>query len=316
MTFAASSLRDTLKSSWSLSGRLLKAGAETDTMKETVQFFGHPQIPAMHEFTKAVEVRKINTPANEAIVTHPRFEEVNDRFEITCRNRVLGGDEDLFDEAESDIEDMTEEVVRILKTVYNPLTGTGTFFRTNRTWQNLDTTASDFELKRVLNFTLTQIVSDQNTVFRGYNGVLTFDNTNSTGDTKRGTNYTYTEAYDVTIDEGLATVNRMSRLSYPNPIKFTSMFGGMFRAVMFAKKADIADANIDQLDNIYRAQNNGELATAVFLHALQDTEPSPATLTTSTPVKVTRITKNTTDEELVRYTIVGEITQPTTVTVT
>jgi hypothetical protein len=316
LAYAADDLKAILFSSWSLSGRLLRAGSETDTMKETVQFFGHPQIPAAHEAVKSVEVRKVNTPANENIVTHPRFEEINDRFEITCTYRLLGGDDAIYDEAESDIEDMTEEVVRILKTVYNPLNGTGTFFRVSKNWQITDNfNRQQIELKRVLNFTLTQIVSDQNTVFRGFNGVLSFDDSASTGDTKRGTDYIYTEAYDVQIDEGLATVNRMSRLSYPNPIKFTSMFSGIFRCVMFAKKADLQDVNIDQLDNIYKAQANGELATAVFLHAVQNTEGSPATLTTSSTVKVTRITKNTTDEDLVRYTLVGEMAQPTTTAV-
>lgn len=315
--YAAKDLSDILLSSWSLTGNLLKAGAETDTMKETVQFFGHPQIPASHEATKAVEVRKINTPANEAIVTHPRFEEINDRFEITCIYRLLGGDDTIFNDAETDIEDMTEEVVRILKTVYNPLTGTGTFYRVSKNWQIIDNfDRQQIELKRVLNFTLTQIISDQNTVFRGYNGVLVFDNSASTGDTKRGTNYTYTEAYDVQIDEGISIVNRMSRLSFPNPIKFTSMFSGIFRAIMFAKKADMTDGNIDQLDNIYKVQANGELATAVFLHSVQDTEGTPATLTTTSTVKVTRITKNTTDEDLVRYTLVGELVLPTTTAVT
>jgi len=286
-------------------------------MKETVNFFGHPQIPSSGEFTKAIEVIKVNEVEDENIITHPRFQEISDRFVITCRYRVLGGDEVMYDEAESDIEDMCKEVVRILKTVYDPSAGTGTFFRTNRQWRNQDKQdLSQPELIRVLDLTLTQIISDQNTVFRGFNGVLSFDDSASTGDTKRGSDYIYTEAYNVVMEEGYQTITRWSRLSSPNPIKVRGMFRGSFTADMFAKKADITDANIDQLDNIYKAQASGELASVVFLHAIQDTEGTVATLTTSTKFMVTNIRKNTTDEDLVRYTITGDIIAPSTAAIT
>ena len=223
----------------------------------------------------------------------------------------------MYDEGESDIEDMCKEIVRILKTVYDPSAGTGTFFTTNRQWQIMDNQdLSQPELKRVLNLTLTQIVSDQNTVFRGFNGVLSFDDSASTGDTKRGSDYTYTEAYNVVMEEGYQTITRWSRNSSPNPIKVRGMFRGSFTADMFAKKADITDVNIDQLDNIYKTQAAGELASVVFLHAVQDTEGTAATLTTSTKFMVTNIRKNTTDEDLVRYTITGDITAPSTAAIT
>jgi len=286
-------------------------------MKETVNFFGHPQIPSSGEFTKAVEVIKVNEVEGENIVIHPRFQEVSDRFVITCRYRVLGGDETMYDEGESDIEDMCKEVDRILSTVYDPSAGTGTFFRTNRQWRIQDKQdLSQPELKRILDFTLTQIKSDQDTVFRGFNGVLSFDDSASTADTKRGSDYTYTEAYDVVMDEGYRTSTRMTRLSSPNPTKFRTLLGGNIRVQMYAKKADLTDSNIDQLDNIYKAQNNGELATCVFLHAVQNTESTAATLTTTTTFMVINIRKDTRDEELVRYFVTGEITIPSTAAIT
>ncbi len=316
MVFAAGTLRDTLESNWSLSGRLLKAGSETDAMKETVEFFGHPQLRRAGEFTKAVEVKKINTPAIENETSHPRFREINDRFIITCRYRVLGGDEELYEQAESDIEDMTEEVRRIIKTVYDPTSGTGTFHTTNWNWAINDNMDTGPELRRVLNLTLTQIVSDQNTVFRGFNGVLSFDDSASTGDTKRSSDYTYTEAYNVDMNEGYTISSKTTRNSSPNSVFSKTKFSGTFRAEMFAKKADFTDANIDQLDNIYKAQNNGELASVVFLHAIQDTEATPATLTTTTKFMPTNIRKTTTDEDLIRYFITGTILAPSTVALT
>lgn len=317
MVFAAGTLATTLVNNWGLTGRLLPSGSETDTMTETIQFFGHTQIPSSGEYTKAIEVIKVSEVEDENIVTHPRFQEVNDRFIITCRYRVLGGDENQYEEAESDIEDMCKEVVRILKTVYDPSAGTGVFFRTNRQWAIQDNQElAQPELKRTLNFTLTQIISDQDTVFRGFNGVLSFDDSASTGDTKRGSDYVYTEAYNVIMEEGYQTITNWSRNSSPNPIKTRGIFRGSFTADMFAKKADITDANIDQLDNIYKAQNNGELASVVFLHAIQNTESTVATLTTSTKVMVTNIRKSTTDEDLVRYAITADIIAPTTAAIT
>jgi len=105
LVYAAGTLKDTIETNWALTGTLLKVGSETDTMKETVNFFGHPQITSSGEYTKAVEVIKVNEVEDENIILHPRFQEVSDRFVITCRYRVLGGDETMYDEAESDIED-------------------------------------------------------------------------------------------------------------------------------------------------------------------------------------------------------------------
>jgi len=67
--FGADTLRDSIESAWALTGRLLKVGSETDAMKEPVFFFAHPQIPAAGEWTKAVEVRKINTDEQENIIS-------------------------------------------------------------------------------------------------------------------------------------------------------------------------------------------------------------------------------------------------------
>ena len=118
------------------------------------------------------------------------------------------------------------------------------------------------------------------------------------------------------MNEGYDTITNWSRNSRTNPIKTRGMFRGTFTAEMYLKKADITDANIDQLDNIYKAQNNGELATAVFLHAVQDTEGTAATLTTTTTTMVTNIRKVTTDEDLVKFYVTADIIQPTTVAIT
>ncbi len=317
MVYAAGDLRDTIKAAWGLTGRLDKT--ETDTHKNIVQFFGFPQRAGGAEWAKVIEVKKINTDVDENRIIHPHFDEVTDRYEITCKYRVLGADDVMYDEAESDIEDMTEEINRILDTTYNPSGAPpiSSFFTTNKQWFNRDVLKNDQpELVRYLSFTLTQIQSQSEFVYRGFGGVLAWD-TASTGDNKRGANYTYTEADNVRIGpEGYPVTNRMSRLSSPNPIKVRRAFRGTFTANMYAKKQDLSDAFIDQVDNIYLAQANGELATTVFLHANDSQETVPTTLTTTTTLMVTGITKDATDAHLVKYTITGELTKPTTVAIT
>jgi hypothetical protein len=314
VAYAARDLADQIESGWNLTGRLSKTS--TDTMKEIVYFFGHPQIPVSGEFTKAVEVRKIKQPEQEYTVTHPKFREVRDRFEITCRYRLLGGDEDLYDEAETDIEDMCDEVIRILATVYNPTNGTGTFFTVTTDWQNRDAINVKPELNRVLYFTLTQIKSRIDTVFRGFGGVLAFDDSASTGDTKRGSDYTYTEAYNVRYDPvGYVPIPHYNRLGI-NPIFNTGPWAqSNFYCEMYAKKADVSDANVDQLDNIYKALNSGKLAEVVFLDSTNNTESPVATLTDAIKVIGVRVGKQRSDEALVVYTVRGTIMEPITTTV-
>lgn len=287
-------------------------------MKETVRFFAHDQLRGAGEYSKAVEVKKTLDPADtEGLTQHPRWEQTRDTFTITCRYRVVSIEEVLWDQAEQDIEDMCLEVVRIIKTVYDPTAGTGAFFQSDYNWTNADDlTTSQQEVKRILQFSLTHIRSREAEVFEGFGGVLTFDTSVSTGDSKPAGDYIYTEATHVVISEGTPVTSRMTRNSSSKtgkPVKFRGKFGGTFTARIFAKKSDLDNATVESLDNIYKAQSAGELPTAVFLHANDNKEGTPVTLTTSTFVMVTNMRKTADDEQLVVYDITGDITQPTTV---
>lgn len=310
MVFAAGTLRDSISTNWALSGRLAKT--EGASHKNVVQFFGHPQSVGGAEWTKVVEVSKTNTPENEGLVVHPTYTEVTDFFTITCRYRVLGARETVYEEAEADIEDMTEEVARIIKLVFDPQAGTGTYYLSNSRWANADDIdAEQPELVRILNFSLTQVASQTEFVFRGYEQALLFSNT-SIVDTLPGADYTYTEAFNVRIGEGYRVTTRQSRNK--NPIKFRTFFGGPFRATMYAKKADFTASSGNQLDKIYLTQTNGELGTIKFVHRTPNTESIITTLQTVTDVMVTNITKDTSDESLVEYTINGEVISPSATT--
>lgn len=279
----------------------------------------HPQIKGTQR-SKTVQVRKF-TPL-ENVITHPRFEEVTDTFELTVTYQLAGSGLQLWDTLESNIEDVEEEVVRILKTVHNPFDGTGGFFRVMQNWRYADELDSETPvLKRILLFSLTKIRSDEDTVFSGFGGVLAFDVSGTTNaDNPPGADYIFTEAFEVTRDEGIESIPVMTSLSSSGtgvPARFRGMFTGTLTAITYAKKDDLDGSTAEKLDNIYKAQNNGEHIVVALLDTVTNTEtPTPATLEDTTLINVTRINKKRTDENLVLYRITGDITAPTITAVT
>ena len=319
--FASDTLRDTLFAVWAPANTRIPK-AESAGIEHYCHILAHPQIVGAHEWPIAIEIAKIMDPAvpdNENQVVHPLFTEVTHKFVISCRRRVGNIDETLFDQAQEDIEDMCVEVVRILKTVYNPLAGTGAFFTARYDWRNNDNFEGvKQELIRTLTFELKEIQSKSTEVFRGNTGVLVFDISATTTDSKPGTDYTYSEAYNVTVSQGYDVVPEIiydGTSDVGVPVYFSGSFSGSFTADMFAKKSDLNSSTDEALDLIYRLQTNRELAKVVFLHTVSNTEGTPSTFTDSIPLHITNITKTSTIENLVKFTITATITDPTTYTV-
>jgi hypothetical protein len=314
--YGADTLRDTLVAGWAPSNARIPKTA-TSGVEQIVHFLAHPQIDGAHEWPLAIEIAKImdpQTPENENQTVHPRFTEVRHRFTITCRRRVQNITETLFDQAHEDIEDMCIETVRILKTVYNPLAGTGAFFTAKYNWSNQDKLQKiKQEIVRVLDFELTEIQSQSTEVFRGYGGVLTFDLSASANmDTAPSGDYIYTEAYDVKIREGTTVVEALGKDTVNGarvPRLGSGIFTGTFTANIYAKKSDIGSTD-EKLDKIYLLQANGQHIEAGFLHAVTSTESTPSTLSQTSFVKVTSMMKITSDEALVGFNVEGRLIKP------
>jgi len=284
-------------------------------MKEVVQFYAHPQIVG-NEWSKAVEVQKINTPALENELEFPSFSTIQDTFLIKCRYRLKGSNETQYDEAEKDIEDMTEEVRRIVKTVYSPQAGNGVFHRTSWAWRiEDDLNASKPELIRTLRLTLFNIISKSDEVFTGLSGILTFDVSESANmDSAPGGDYIYTEAEQVSIREGTSVtehINQDTANGIGVPKLGAGRFRGFFNARIFAKKSDIG-STAEKLDKIYILQANGQHIEAAFLQTNTNTEGTPATLSTTSYVKVTEMEQIASDVALVGFNISGRLIKPTT----
>jgi len=312
MSFAADDLRNTIEAGWTLTGVLSKTSS--DTMKEIVRFFSRPQIMGS-EVTKAIEVVKTNSLENQNVIEHPNFSEKTDIFRIKVRFRVLDVQEITYNDALTNIEDMQDEVIRIIQTVFNPSTTTGTFSTTNRNWNILDNVnTAQPDLIREMDLRLTEIVSEDPAVFRGFGGVLVFDTSASIGDSKPSSNYEYEAVFNVRLEEGFATIPVLTNddtrgIGVPTQVR--GIFSGRFSAEMYAKRQDLDGATIDKLDNIYKTQSNGELPTIVFLHAHTNTELTPRTMTSTTIVKVTRLNRFEVDDGLVTFTVIGTVLQPT-----
>lgn len=310
-TFQADTLRDSIESGWALTGAL--GTSSTGIMKNPVKFYAHPQVKQI-ETRKAVEVRK-STPLSTDII-HQKFTEVNDVFEVKCRYTVEDVKNSKWDTAEARVEDMCEEVLRIVKTVYNPNTATGVYFKTMTGWTNNDELEKINQvLVRTMKLTLTQIKSEDTTVFKGYGGVLTFDTSASQGDSKPAGDYAYTEAYDVQWTGGFRQTSELidgasTATAIREPILFTGGYGGRFNCMMRMKKADFTDSGTEQIPTLGDLMTTGETPEVVFLWAVTNTEGTPATLTTSITMKVISLEPVGDRNDLSKFRLVGEIFKP------
>jgi len=309
--FQADTLRDSIESGWGLSGALSKTS--TQTMKNPIKFYAHPQVKQI-ETKKSVEVTKI-TPLSTDII-HPKFTEVNDVFEIRCRYTVEDVKNSKWDIAEARIEDICDEVLRIVKTVYNPNSGTGTFYKSMTSWIRRDELDKINQvLIRVMTLTLTKIKSEKTTVFKGYGGVLSFDTSVSVGDSLPASDYTYTEAYDVNWVGGFRQVPELIDDNSNGdrvPVWFTGGYSGRFNCSMYLKKEDFTDSGTEQIKSIGNILNSGEVADVTFLWAVTDTESTPATLTSSIPIRIISIEPAFDLEDLAKVRLIGQITKPPT----
>ena len=316
MVFQADTLRDTIFTNWSLSGRLAKEGSAASGVYPVYMYAWSQSRIQEIATRKAVEVRKL-TPL-ERIITHPRFEVINDTFEITCYYELSDVDSSVWDVAEGDIEDMCEEVVSIIKTVYDPSAGTGIFFSTSRSWANNDNLArtGDPILRRTLTLTLSKVTSADTKVFEGFGGVLTFDvSASSNMDSAPGGDVIYTAAHNVRIGEGYSVTEHLTKDTANGsrvPKLGSGRFRGNFSAQIFADADDIG-STAENLNQIYLLQANGQHVEATFLHAI--TNNNSQTLTQTSFVKITFMEKITADEELVSFVVQGRLIKPSTMAV-
>ncbi len=318
-TSEAQTIKELLFDNWALTGELSKV--VVSDMTEVVNFLDRDQVPG-NKKAKMVTVQKINAIGDQDITEHPTYFEQSELFEITCFLQVPDSADDIFSVWIDLMQQMTSEVIRILKTLYSPSSGTGEFFRTITSWTKDDTFFPDEPmLVRTLRFTVNRILSNSDEVFIGYpgavgsSGVLVFDTSESSGDNLPASDYIYTQVYRVEVVQGWRNIPYITTDSPQTtaiPIYYRGAFSGRFTCMMDLKKSDITSATLNSLSQIFLPQNNGELGTAVFLHNVGNTEVPPVILSETLFVNITETQKITENEELVKFHIRGNLTQPST----
>ena len=293
MASQATIIKDAIEAGWNLTGRLSKT--QTATISEIVRFYDRRQVEG-NEWPKAVTVEKINAEGNENFRQHPHFTEVRDVYTITAYYRVQDVQFGTYSDAIEDAEDMGAEIQRILETLYDPNATVGTFFIADHTWSKVDLLdQAQPELRRILTFTLTKIISENASVFTGFTGILIFNA------------HTYEAAYNVEGNFGSPQVAEPitgNPLGNKIPIYFTDPFEGKFSADMFLDSNDIGAAPHD-VNVIGDHDSNGEVNEASFIQTY--TNDAAETVTITTLLKITNIVPVGFKENLVKLKMVAEI---------
>ncbi len=317
MVSQAEEIRDLLFNEWSLTGELSKTPLEN--MKEIVYFYDRKQVEG-NEQTKAITVEKINDEENENIIEHPAFVEVQDWYVITLYLRAVDVQQTTFSESLTNVEDMAKEVRRILRTQFSPSLGIGPYFLSRTRWMKRDMTdQAQPELIRVMEFQLTQITSADPEVFKGFGGVIIFDTGDSEGDNLPASDYQYAQLIDVNMKEGFSQIPYLTKDVITNgrgvPYQQRGMFSGNWNGHINAKKDDIEGSTAEKIYNLIKLNEQspriGQNTKAVLLHTVSNSEdPTPATFTTKSFLKIDNIEKMDGVENLISFRINGVMLKP------
>jgi len=325
MVASTTTLRDFLIANW----RGVGTAITTDrvdivpfaNMKEIVTIYDRPLVEG-NELAKTIAIDKATLEEQEGLFEHPNYTEVWDDYYIEVRYRVKDVQGIVYTQAESDIQEITQEVVRILKLRFNPANGVGTYFRTRNDWQILDQKDGfQVDLRRRLTLRLWQLRSEDQEVFLGFNGILTFDVSESEGDNPPAGDFIYTELRNVIIEEGFAQIPRLTKDTTKGagvPLLTRGQFRGSFTALLSAKRSDITQnvsPTTNQISQIGQVQQVaaiiGQVPEVAFIHATANTETVPVTLNTTSFFRVENVRKIDGDVEILQYELRGRLTRPT-----
>jgi len=273
----------------------------------------------------AVLVRKISP--REDVVEHAKFDEVKDVYELWCHYVLEAVDPDVWINSESLIQQIEDEVLRIMKLSFDPANGIGTFFSTDRKWDNRDDfTQNQYQLNRVLTFSLIKLRSRSTSVPVGYNGILAFDVVNSDGNGLPGSNYIFTEAQRVEVEEGWDTVEEnvspASVLPMGVPVQFTGKFAGLAIIDIFPKVADIGSST-NELNQIYQLLASNHISGGIISEIpriyLSNTttntvSPTPQTLNDYFVMRPNKLHRIYDQGQLVSFRLTGKIYKPSQIT--
>jgi len=318
MVYEADTLRDILFTGWALAGRLAKSG--TANTEYPIHIFAHVQ-NLDKIVTRAVEIVK-----DTSLVTKNENEfytRQEDKFIITVRYKLLNTGQKDWDQSESDVEDIEEEVERLLKTVFDPQTGLGVFWRSDFTWRNEDNINQQNQTQvviRTMNLVLVRLISRDTSVFDSFQRGALFDlSVSSNMDSAPGGDYNYDEVFSIEEFEGYRS-REIQVQAHPDgvgvPLIYAGGFGGTMILRSYMKAADLG-ATADKINQIHKRQSNGEYIEVAIVSSY--TNRASQTLTKTRIVNIIEVQDpqiSTEGNGLLVWTMIGKIIKPSIWSVT
>lgn len=317
MVYEADTLKETLRTNWALTGKLAAEGTvAADGQIRPVHFFARDQIEDKI-VSKAVEVHK-----RSPLVTKQEnefFTNETDEIGIRVVYKVEGTSKKGFDESESNVEDIEEEVERILDLTFNPQTGIGIFFTRSLDWSDEDKInipGKDAYIVRELTIRLTRIVSRSNNVFDSFQRGALFDLSASANmNTPPGADFNYTEVFNITENEGFRP-REIPVTSHPDGAGVQLFYAGAFSGLILMNsklKSDDIGTTSDKINQIKLRQSNGEYIEAAIVSTYTNNNAQTLTVTRIVHVIDVRITQGMSN--LLEWQITAKIIKPSTLTV-
>ena len=269
MVYEADTLKELLRLNWSLVGLLSAEGTvAAENNIRPIKFFARDQNDEKIE-TKSIEVHKESPLGISA--QNEFFTNEDDVIKI----RVLYKLQDLskvgWDLTEANVEDIEEEIERIIATTFNPQTGIGIWFTISEDWKDVDEINREKQepiLVRELTIRLTRVVSRDTGVFDTFQRGCFFDvSATINADNPPGGDFNYTEVYDILDNEG-HNPRAITPTSHPDGDGVQLFYAGAFDGTLTMQsklKEEDVGATDDKINQIYKRQSNGEYIEAVIV---------------------------------------------------
>lgn len=318
MVYEADTLKEILRTGWTLTGQLAADGTPAaNKVANPLRFFAREQMKDKIA-TKSIEVNK-ETP-KVAIHNTEFFTEETDEFTIKIIRKLTGTAKTEWDQSEADVEDIEEEIERIIKLTFDPIAGIGVFWSSDLRWKDADEInlpKQDPYIVRILTLRLSRLVSGAADMFDSFQRGAFFDLSGSSNmDNPPGGNFTYAQMFDIEDSEGFRDIE-VDVTSHPDGVGIPLYYAGRFGGILIMKAYlddNVFGTSADKINRIYLRQNNGEKIEAAIVRTYTNRASQTITLTTILRVDNVRIVELTTG--LMTWQITSKIIKPTTMVIT
>jgi len=317
MVYEADTLKELLRLNWTLIGFMAAEGtaAAAKTIRP-IKFFARDQNDEKIE-TKAIEVHKesplVKSDSNEFFTNN------DDEIKIRILYKLQDLNKEGWDLTEANVEDIEEEIERIIATTFNPQTGIGIFFTISQVWRDVDEINIPKQepiLVRELTIKLTRIVSRNAGVFDSFQRGIFFDTSASANmDNGPGGDYDYKEVFDIIDNEGFRP-KELPVTSHPDGVGVQVIYAGAFAGVLtMTAKVDSTDigSSADKINQIHKRQANGEYIEAVIVSTYTNNLSQTLTKTRFINVIDTRLVQGMSN--LLEWQITAKVIKPSTMVI-